>query len=299
MSDHEHSHNYEDVATRNLGWVLLLTGGFTVVELFTGLLSGSLALLADAGHMIRDSVGLVIAFVMAQLSRRPSDHRATYGYKRFEVLGAFVNSLLLFGLLAFILIEAVMRFAQPEPIDGLLVLSIGILGLLVNIVGILLLRKGATDNINMRGAYLEVLADALGSGGVIISGVVIMTTGWLYADGVVALAIGLWMIPRTWSLLRDAVRILLEATPRDLDIETLTKKVEQIGGVKRVHDLHVWSLTDSRHLMSVHIECDGLDSDSQVQLLRETQKVAREFGIDHTTAQIEPCPFEDEDLDCD
>lgn len=299
MGNHDHSQSYDDVATRNLGWVLLLTGGFTVVEFFTGLLSGSLALLADAGHMLRDSVGLVVAYVMAQLSRRPSDQKATYGYRRYEVLGAFVNSLLLFGLLAFILVEAIRRFTQPEGIDGLLVLSIGVLGLLVNLVGIFLLRQGASENINIRGAYLEVLADALGSAGVIISGVVIMTTGWVYADGVVALAIALWMIPRTWALLRDAVRILLEATPRGLDVESLTHQIEKLREVKRVHDLHVWSLTDSRHLMSVHIETDALPSESQVELLRATQDIAREYGIEHTTAQIEPCPFHDEDLNCD
>ena len=295
----EHSHDHGSASIDKLRWVLILTGSFMVIELAAGLLTGSLALLADAGHMIRDSIGIVIAFIAAKLSQRPSDLKATFGYKRYEVLAAFVNSLLLFGLLIFILIEAIQRFINPEVVHGEVVLLVGGMGLLVNLIGIFLLRADASENMNIRGAYLEVLADALGSIGVIASGLIILFTGWVYADGIVALAIGLWIVPRTLALFRDAGRILLEATPESLDVEALERELCALEHVKRVHDLHVWSLTETSHLLSVHLETSRISEDEQMALIRNAQDVARERGIEHATIQIEPGDFADEQLNCD
>ena len=295
----EHSHDHSNRSIENLRWVLILTGGFMVVELAAGLLTGSLALLADAGHMIRDSIGLVIAFIAAKLSQRPSDANATYGYKRYEVLAAFVNSLLLFGLLIFILIEAVQRFINPEAIHGEAVLLVGVLGLIVNIIGIFLLRGDASENINIRGAYIEVMADALGSVGVIASGLIIMFTDWVYADGIVALAIAAWIVPRTWSLFRDAGRILLEAKPEVINMDELDSQLTALENVECVHDLHVWSLTENSHLLSVHLETKEISAEIQLDLIRQAQAVAKEHGIEHATVQIEPGAFDDEQLNCD
>lgn len=299
MTDHDHSHEYDKSSTKKLGWILLLTGGFMAVEFAAGLLTGSLALLADAGHMLRDSVGLVLAFIAARLAERPSDSVATYGYRRYEVLAAFLNSLLLFGLLVFILIDAIHRFLEPASINGLVVILVGTAGLAINLVGVVLLRADAESNINIRGAYLEVLADAFGSIGVIISGAVVLTTGWVYADAIVAVGIALWILPRTWALFRDAGRILLEATPPTTDIEKLAAELSKLEGVRRVHDLHVWSLTETSHLLSVHLETRSLSESAQIELIRSAQQIAREHDIEHSTIQIEPAEYSDEKLNLD
>jgi cobalt-zinc-cadmium efflux system protein len=276
-----------------LGWVLLITFAFMGAEFVAAFWTGSLALLADAGHMLRDSAGLIIAFIAQKLAQRPADSVVTYGYRRFEVLGAFINGLLLFGLIIFITYDAIQRFITPEAIDGFWVLVFGVLGLIVNLIGILLLRKDAKASINMRGAYLEVLADALGSVGVILSGLIIMLTQWAYADGVIALGIAIWMVPRTWTLMKDATVILLEASPPSIDTEQLRAALEALPQVKGVHDDHVWSLTENRHLLSVHLQTDPLEADAYLSLLEQARQIALDNGIDHITVQIEPGEFDD------
>jgi len=280
-------------AQHRLGWVLLFTAGFMAVEFAAALFIGSLALLADAGHMLRDVMGLAIAFVAAMLADQPTDARATYGYRRCEVLGTFINGLLLTGMIVFIFGESARRFIQPEGVQAWPMLVIGLLGLMVNLAGIWLLRGDAKVNMNLRGAYLEVLADALGSVGVVVAAVIIMLTGWTYADAVVALAIALWMIPRTWTLLRDAGRILLEFTPVHADLEQIEAGLADFEEVNQVHDLHVWSTSDGTHLLSVHLEVAPLSAKEQLRLLHRAHRFAEDHGISHATIQLEPGTFKE------
>jgi cobalt-zinc-cadmium efflux system protein len=287
---HAHSHvakNHDDNATkRRLGWVLLLTGGFMVVEFAVALFTGSLALLADAGHMLRDVMGVAIALAAAWMAERSSDVVATYGYRRYEVLGAFVNGLLLVGLIVFIAVDASRRLMQPDDIQAWPVLGVGILGLLVNAIGLWLLHGGDDKNLNVHGAYLEVLADALGSLGVIIAAVIILLTGWTRADAVVALGIAFWMIPRTWYLLRDTGRVLLEFTPANLDLEQIGSEMAAHEDVIEVHDLHIWEITPGFPALSAHVLVKA-DSDCHAKRHELEQLLKSRFDIRHTTLQVD------------
>ncbi|MGH8503277.1 MAG: cation diffusion facilitator family transporter [Gammaproteobacteria bacterium] len=286
MHAHSHADPTRSSNKRTLIWVLLLTGGFMVVEFVAAMLTGSLALLADAGHMLRDVVGVAVALFAAWMAERPSDYVATYGYRRYEVLGAFVNGLLLVGLIVYIAIDAAMRLLRPEAVEAWPVLWIGVLGLLVNLAGLWLLRAGAGENINMRGAYLEVLADALGSIGVIAAAIIILLTGWVQADALVALGIALWMIPRTWVLLRDSGRILLEFTPKGLSLEQIGSTIAAHPGVTEVHDLHVWEVTSGFPALSAHVLV-STDSNCHDRRRELEQLLKDRFDIKHTTLQVD------------
>ncbi len=275
-------------ARHRLAWVLVITAGFMALEFAAALFIGSLALLADAGHMLRDVMGLSIAFAASRLADLPTDARATYGYQRYEVLGAFINGLLLTGMIVFIFGEAARRLMQPEGIDAWPMLIIGMLGLVVNLAGIWLLHGDVKVSLNLRGAYLEVLADTLGSVGVVAAAVIIMLTGWTYADAVVGLGIALWMIPRTWVLLRDAGRILLEFTPVHAHLEQIETGLADFEEVRQVHDLHVWSMSDGTHLLSVHLEVGPMSAEEQLRLLQRAHVFAADHGISHATIQLEP-----------
>ena len=271
---------------RTLAWVLLLTGGFMIAEFAVALWTGSLALLADAGHMLRDVVGVAVSLFAAWMADKPTDFVATYGYRRYEVLGAFVNGLLLVGLIVYIAIDASTRLLQPQEIEAWPVLWIGILGLLVNITAIRLLHAPAGESLNMRGAYLEVLADALGSLGVIVAAVIIVFTGWTPVDALVALGITVWMIPRTWFLLQDSGRILLEFTPKGLDLEQIGATMAMQSGVTEVHDLHVWEVTSGFPALSAHVLVKA-DVDCH-ESRRELAKLLKDrFNIRHTTLQVD------------
>lgn len=236
--------------------------------------------------MLRDVMGIAIALGAAWMAERPSDNIATYGYRRYEVLGAFVNGLLLVGLIAFIAIDASRRLVQPDAVQAWPVLAVGILGLLFNAAGIALLHAGASQNLNLRGAYLEVLADALGSLGVIMAATIILLTGWTRADAVVALIIALWMVPRTWSLLRDAGRVLLEFTPAGVSLERIGSEMAAHDEVVEVHDLHVWEITSGFSALSAHVLV-GADNDCHA-CRRELERLLKErFGIEHTTLQVD------------
>jgi cobalt-zinc-cadmium efflux system protein len=274
---------------RALVWALALSGSAFLVEVAGALWTGSLALAADAGHLFADVGGLALALFATWIAARPPTPAKTYGYQRAEILAAFLNSLVMMVLAAIILYEAYQRLAQPRPVPGGPLLVIGLLGLAANAASIALLRRDAHASLNVRAAYLEVLGDALGSVGVLVAAVVIMATGWTPIDSLVSVAIGLFIVVRTWRLLLQVVNVLLEGTPAHLDIAEIETAMRQVPGVRRVHDLHVWTLTSGREAMSAHVVVgDMAESD---RLLDELHRVLHaRFGVDHTTIQLEREP---------
>lgn len=284
-----HPHDHREACrgnARRLRAVLLLTTLLIGLEGTGGVLSGSLALLADAGHLLTDAAGLALALLALHFSERPATPERTYGYYRVEILAALTNAVVLIGVSLFILYEAWQRLRQPPEIRTGLMVAVAAAGLAVNLASALFLRRAAGQSLNMRAAYLEVLADALASLGVIVAAVVVRTTGWLYADPLVSALIGFAILPRTWALLKEAVGVLLEGTPSDVNLAALREAIGRVPGVTGVHDLHVWTLTSGVHAMSVHAVL-GSEAAHQAVLSDVQQCVARGFRITHVTVQIE------------
>lgn len=282
-----HDHNHTASVIRHekpLWWALALTGGFLLAEVVGAFLSNSLALLSDAAHMATDTVGLMVALLAVRLARRPPDARRSYGYARLEALGALLNGALLFAVAGYILWEAVQRFREPQAIATTGMLAIAVLGLLVNLLAMRLLHAGSGESLNVKGAYLEVWSDMLGSLAVIVGALLIRFTGWHLIDPILAVLIGLWVVPRTWMLLREAINVLLEGVPKGVDLEQVRSALRQHAGVRDVHDLHVWALASSTPALTAHVVADG-DADSLRLAL--TQVLRERFAIEHVTLQIE------------
>ncbi|WP_242112148.1 cation diffusion facilitator family transporter [Luteimonas aquatica] len=269
-----------------LWWAFGLTATFLVAEVVGGLLTNSLALLSDAAHMGTDVIALAISLFSVRLSRRPPDARRSYGYARMEALGAMVNGGLLFVVAIYILWEAIGRFRQPPEVASTGMLVIAVLGLVVNLISMRLLRAGSGESLNVKGAYLEVWADMLGSVGVIVGAVVIMLTGWTPIDPIIAVLIGLWVLPRTWVLLRQAGNVLMQGVPEGLSLDEIRAALLAQPGVASVHDLHAWALGSREPVLSAHaVVEDGASPDAvRVALARMLET---RFGIEHATLQIE------------
>ena len=272
---------------RPLLYAFALTAAYMVVEAVAGVLTGSLALLSDAGHMLTDVVGLGMALAAIQFAQSRRTSSQTYGLYRLEVLASLANAVLLFAVAGYVLYEAIQRFTEPPDIPGVPLLAVAAVGLVVNLISFRLLQQGSKESLNVRGAFLEVLADALGSAGVIVAGVVLLVTGWPYADPIIGAAIGLFILPRTWRLGREALRILLEIAPRGVDVEELQRRLDALPGVRGVHDLHVWTLTSGLEAASGHVELES-ESDLRAVLESATEMLEHEFGINHVTLQCEP-----------
>lgn len=286
---HAHEHDaHASAAARNqraLSTALTLTAAFVVVELIGGLLTGSLALVADAGHTFTDVLGLSMAVVAIRLARRPATAARTYGLYRAEMLAALFNSLLPFGIAAAILYEAWQRFRAPSPVHSIPMLAVAVAGLLVNAIGVRLLHGGAEQSLNVRGAFLEALADLLGAAAVLAAALVILLTGWRAIDPLVSILIGLFILPRAWQLLRRVLDVLLEGTPSGLETFELQRALRSVEGVVEVHDLHVWTITSGFIALSAHVEVTERGYD---EVLHELQAVLRNrFQIEHATLQIE------------
>jgi cobalt-zinc-cadmium efflux system protein len=283
---HDHAHHHSDSETRLL-WALVLTGGFMIAEVVGGLLSGSLALLADAAHMLTDSAALALAWFAARLSRRPSDSRRTFGYHRVQILAAFVNGLTLIGLVVWICVEAIGRLLNPVDIQANTMMVIATLGLLVNIVVFAILHWGDRENLNIRGAALHVLGDLLGSVAAIIAGAVIFATGWMPIDPLLSLLIAALIMRSAWKLTRESAHILLEGAPDGLDVAQIEHSIpQQIAAVSEVHHVHVWSLTPARPMVSLHATLvDGMDRHEALVAIKGV--LDQRFGISHATIQLE------------
>jgi cobalt-zinc-cadmium efflux system protein len=289
-----HSHAHGTATGRQRGRlrvVLVITLAVMGGELAAGVLSGSLALLADAGHMLTDASGVAAALLATSLAARPATDARTYGMQRAEILAALANSLLLAAVAVWVLIEAVHRWGSPADVETGLMLGAAVVGAAANAVSLVVLRSGQRESLNVRGAYLEVLGDLLGSVGVIVAGVVIATTGYLRADAIASAAIGLMILPRAWTLLRDVVDVLLEATPRGVDLEYVREHIRAVPGVVDVHDLHAWTITSGVPVLSAHVVLDDAftaagRSGEVLDLLGEC--LAGHFDVEHCTFQLEP-----------
>jgi cobalt-zinc-cadmium efflux system protein len=293
---HGHGHAHHDHTAganeRSLRIAFALTAAFLLVELAGGLITRSLALISDAAHMFTDVAALAIALMAIRIARRPADARRTFGYHRFEILAAAFNALMLFAAALYILYEAWQRLQAPPRIDSTGMLVIACVGLGVNLASMAVLRHGQDSSLNVKGAYLEVWADAVGSVGVIIGALLIKLTGLGWIDTAVALLIGLWVVPRTWSLLKSSVHILLEGTPEDIDLGDLQRRLLAVPGVVSLHDLHVWSVTSGKSSLTVHLVTRA-DVDAQRDVLPEVRRLlAHDFDLHHVTVQceLEPCP---------
>jgi cobalt-zinc-cadmium efflux system protein len=277
---------------RRLAIVLALTTVYLLVEIVAGLWTGSLALLADAGHMLTDAGGLALALLAIRFAARDATPSHTYGYLRLEILAALTNAIVLIGVSLFILYEAYERLFQPPAVSTGPMLIVACAGLLVNLAGVLLLRGGSGSSLNVKGAYFEVLSDTLSSAAVIAAAVAMAFTGWYFLDPLISAAIGLFILPRTWSLLMEAVGVLLEGTPKDVDLDAMRAALATLPGVEDVHDLHVWSLTSGVHAMSVHIVRAPNASPDDV-LARAQTCVTKQFDLGHVTLQVEPPGWEE------
>lgn len=285
--DHGHSHDHARGANKRALWlVLALTGTYMVAEVVGGLLTGSLALLADAGHMLTDNVSLLLALAAFWLSERPPTPERSFGYKRVEILAALFNGMTLVGISVWISYEAIQRFREPSEVLGGWMLLVAAVGLLVNVAGAAILFRSSGENLNMQGAFRHVLADLAGSVGAIGAAVVIILTGWVYADPLISLAIAVLVLFSSWRLLKDSVSILLEAAPNGMKVEDIGEAMVGVEGVREVHDLHVWTITSGFPALAAHILVGGAE-DCHARR-REIEAVLKErFGISHTTLQVD------------
>ena len=300
---HQHDHGHaagraED--RRRLLIVLVVTGSVVVVEAVGAWWSGSLALLADAGHMLTDAAGIVIALSASLIATRPPDPRRTFGYHRVEILAALVNAFVLLGLCGYLGYAGVSRLLDPADIEAGRMLVFAVVGLLANLVSVAVLSGRKDSSLNMRGAHLEVLSDTVGSLAAILAAVLVLTTGFLRADPIASLLIAVLVLPRAWSLLTEVFGVLLEATPAGIDIEDVRHHLGHAAGVLDVHDLHAWTITSGMPALSAHVTVtdEALRTRGVGQILDDlTHCVAHDFGIDHATFQIEPASHRDHEHD--
>ena len=288
---HDHHHDHRAADSRALAIVLCLTAAFMVAEVIGGIVSGSLALLADAGHMLSDSVSLGLALGALALARRPPTARLSFGFRRAEILAALANGVALVAIAIWIFVEAARRLQDPPEVAGGTALLVAVLGLGVNVAGAAILWRAQGGSLNMRAAFAHVVADLLGSLGVIVAAVIIITTGWLQADPLVSILIGLLILASSWRVLREATEILLEATPAGIDAEAVGRRMAGTEGIVAVNDLHIWTITSGFPALSAHVVV-GPGEDCHARQAEVTRMLAHDYGITHTTLQIEHCDDE-------
>jgi cobalt-zinc-cadmium efflux system protein len=276
---------------KQLTAVLAITAGIAAAEVAGALVSGSLVLLADAAHMAADAAGVGLSLLAAFMAARPATDRRTFGYARAEILAATVNALVLLGMAVFIIAEAARRIASPPPVGSALMIIFGVVALVGNGTSLMLLRRGQAESMNVRGAFLEVASDTFGAVAVIVTGVVVAATGFALADPIASMAVAVLILPRTWRLLRDAVDVLLEASPRGVDLTQVRTHLTALDGVVGVHDLHAWTITSGLPVLSAHIVVDPvvLANGRSAAMLDALQACLHgHFDVAHSTFQIEP-----------
>lgn len=280
-------HSHTAGKNENALWIsLALTSTILVAELIGGVVTGSLALISDAAHMFTDAAALAIALAAIRIAKRPADSLRSFGYYRLEILAAAFNALMLFAVAMYIIYEAYRRLESPAEIQTTGMMAVAVVGLVANLISMKLLSGGKDNNLNVKGAYLEVLSDLLGSAGVIIGAIVIRFTGWTWVDSVVAVGIGLWVLPRTWVLLKTSVNVLLEGVPEEINIADVNAALLAINGVESIHDLHVWSISSGKTSLTVHVVQKA--EATHTAILASVKRVLWEkFEISHTTVQCE------------
>ncbi|MDQ3302082.1 MAG: cation diffusion facilitator family transporter [Actinomycetota bacterium] len=285
--DHGHSHDHGRGADRRaLSVVFALTASYMVVEVVGGLVTGSLALLADAGHMLSDAFSLGLALVAVWLAQRPATPNRSFGYKRAEILAALLNGATLVAISVWIFVEAYNRLWEPPEILGGWMLAVATLGLVVNVAGALILSRSGGESLNVQGALRHVIADVMGSVGAIAAALVILATGWRYADPLISALIGLLVLASSWRLLRDSTNILLEGTPPGMDATKVGESMAAAEGIREVHDLHIWTITSGFPALAAHVLV-GHDEDCHARRRDLEDLLAREYGIKHTTLQVD------------
>jgi cobalt-zinc-cadmium efflux system protein len=265
--------------------VLIASCSFMVVEIIAGFYTGSLALIADAGHMFSDVGAIILGLVAFWFASKPATMNKTYGYYRSEILAALINGIILILLSVCILSEAFRRFNQPPEVQSLPMLAVGIIGLIINIVSVKLLSSHAEKSLNVRAAYFEVLGDMLASIGVILGAIIIYFTKWFFVDALISGVIGILIVPRTWTLLRECTNILMEGTPSHIDLRQLRKDILAIPGIIEVHDIHVWTITSGKDALSCHIVINN--EVVAEEILTMVTKIAENFNLKHSTIQVE------------
>jgi cobalt-zinc-cadmium efflux system protein len=292
---HDHHHGGDEKNERHIAIAALLTGGFMGVELVGGILAGSLALIADAGHMLSDFGSLALAWIGFRMARRPADSRRTFGFRRFPVLAAFVNGVAIFGVAGWIVFEAVQRLMTPHPITPSLMLWVAGAGLAVNLASFAVLHGADRDNLNIRGALIHVAGDLLGSLAAIIAAVIIMATGWVAADPILSILVATIIVRSAWSLTSESAHILLEGAPTHVDLDAVTRDLaDNVEGVADIHHAHLWSLDGRRSMMTLHAKISNETSGPNV-VSRIKKRLRDRHGIGHATVEIEhdDCAGED------
>jgi cobalt-zinc-cadmium efflux system protein len=281
-----HAHHSSNM--RRVIIALVLTGTFMIVEVIGGLLSGSLALLADAGHMLTDTMALALAAVAFKVSKRPADTRLTYGYQRFQILAAFVNGLSLLLIVGWILYEAIQRFITPENVMGPTMLVVATAGLVINIIAFVVLHGGDRENLNIRGAALHVAGDLLGSVAAIVAAVIIIYTGWMQIDPILSVAVAILILKSAWALVKRSAHVLLEGAPEWLDIEAMQRHlVDRIPEVVSIHHVHVWGMTPQDLMLTMHVQIDAEPGNPTDVIRQVKEQLREEYGIGHSTIEIE------------
>ena len=291
MTGHSHGVTVTGRHRRALITVLALSALVAIAEVVGAVLTGSLVLLADAAHMAADVAGLGLSLLAVYIAARPPTARRTFGYARAEILAAMANAVLLLGMATFIIVEAIRRLMSPPEVSSGLLIVFGVIALCANAVSLLVLRRGQAESLNLRGAFLEVASDALGAAAVIVTGIVIATTGFTRADPIFSLLVGLLILPRTWRLLRETVDVLLEASPRDMDLSEVRRHMTNLHGVRDVHELHAWTITSGLPVLSAHVVVDPelFDDGRCFAMLDRLQDCLRgHFDVEHSTFQLEP-----------
>lgn len=285
---HEHGHHAHGSNLRRVMIALVLTGTFMVVEIIGGIISGSLALLADAGHMLTDTMALALAAMAFHVSKRPPDGKLTYGYQRFQILAAFVNGLSLLAIVGWILFEAVSRFINPRDILGETMLVVAAAGLVVNLISFVVLHTGDRENLNISGAALHVAGDLLGSVAAIVAAIVIIYTGWTLIDPLLSIAVAGLILRSAWSLVKRSAHVLLEGAPEWLDVDAMQQRiVANVPGVGEIHHVHIWGLTPQQLMLTMHMSLGG-PVDSQADVIRRVKSfLQQEYGIGHSTIELE------------
>ncbi len=294
---HGHHHSTSGISEKNLLAAVVLNFTITIVEIIGGILSNSLALLSDAIHNLGDGLAVLLAYIAHRVSKRESNQRKTFGYKRIEILAAFVNSIVLVAICIFLIWQAVERFQNPAPIKGVIMFSVAIVGLLANLLAVILLQSDSKKNINIRAAYLHLMGDTLSSIVVILGGILIWQFEIYWIDPLITMLISLYIMKETYMLLKDSFNILMQSSPRELNLDDIKLEVEQLDGVKNIHHVHAWSLNDQQVYFEGHIE---LNEDMPVSKTDELKNRIRailhyKFHIDHTTLEVEfGCCHDDE-----
>jgi len=286
---HEHHHSHDDKSSiKRVQLALVLTGIFMVVEVVGGIISGSLALLADAGHMLTDTMALALAAFAFRVSSKPADTKRSYGYQRFQIIAAFVNGLSLLAIVGWILFEAVMRLINPPEVIGTTMLVVASAGLVVNVVVFLILHSGDQENLNIRGAALHVLGDLLGSVAAIIAAFVIIKTGWMPIDPILSVVVAALILRSAWQLVRRSAHILLEGAPEWLNLADMQSKIiAAVPQVTEIHHVHVWGLTPQHPMLTMHVVLEEKPEDPTALVRSVKQVLKSKFGINHSTIEVE------------